>query len=63
MREGVIGGIIGLVFGVAAVLGVGAIANDERDACAKLADLAEAVDSPEFVLATDTHLLDDCIGD
>lgn len=69
MRQGIIGGIIGLVFGAAVVLSIGAMTDDGRDACAKLADLEAATtignDRSMFLtlIDSDEHLLKDCLTD
>lgn len=69
MREGVIGGIIGLVFGIAAVLSIGAMTDDGRDACAKAADLRAATRTDRddlylmFLDKGGEQLLMDCIND
>ena len=69
MRQGIIGGVIGLVFGAAAVLSIGAMTDDGRDACAKLADLEAATtigDNRSMFLTLideDDSLLRDCLNE
>lgn len=69
MRQGVIGGIVGVVFGAAAILGIGAFSDDGRDACAKLADLSSATtigtNDDVFLAALDRNesLLNDCLNE
>lgn len=68
MRQGIIGGVVGAVLGAIAVLGVGAVSeNEDRDACARLADLRAGTvidgktDLYIAILGEDDGLLDDCI--